>query len=383
MKKWITGFAVLVLSLIQVFGAQAVSADSLDNIRQQQEQKQTELDSLAGKVAEALEETSALSEEISLLDSKVAESEETIQKKEAEIETQKEIVEARMDQASKRLQALQVNDVNSNVVMAILEAESLSDLFNRALAVMQLTDAGNQHIEDAQTEAEKLADLKAELLAEQESLKEDLAKVSEQKESYDEKLASLQTLVKENEAELSQLQEQEESEIAKVEAAREAARVEAVKAAAERAEEEVVTTSSSSNDSTVEAAEVEEAVQTETRTETAPAKKPAASEPASEKSSSSESGRTIQVSATGYSTQQPNLSTHTRTGIDLRVNPRVIAVDPSIIPLNSLVEIPGKGVYIAGDTGSAIKGNKIDIHFSTEGEALSWGRRTITIRVLN
>ena len=183
MKKWITGFAVLVLSLIQVFGAQAVSADSLDNIRQQQEQKQTELDSLAGKVAEALEEASALSEEISLLDSKVAESEETIQKKEAEIETQKEIVEARMDQASKRLQALQVNDVNSNVVMAILEAESLSDLFNRALAVMQLTDAGNQHIEDAQTEAEKLADLKAELLAEQESLKEDLAKVSEQKES--------------------------------------------------------------------------------------------------------------------------------------------------------------------------------------------------------
>ena len=383
MKKWITGFAVLVLSLIQVFGAQAVSADSLDNIRQQQEQKQTELDSLAGKVAEALEEASALSEEISLLDSKVAESEETIQKKEAEIETQKEIVEARMDQASKRLQALQVNDVNSNVVMAILEAESLSDLFNRALAVMQLTDAGNQHIEDAQTEAEKLADLKAELLAEQESLKEDLAKVSEQKESYDEKLASLQTLVKENEAELSQLQEQEESEIAKVEAAREAARAEAVKAAAERAEEEVVTTSSSSNDSTVEAAEVEEAVQTETRTETAPAKKPAASEPASEKSSSSESGRTIQVSATGYSTQQPNLSTHTRTGIDLRVNPRVIAVDPSVIPLNSLVEIPGKGVYIAGDTGSAIKGNKIDIHFSTVGEALSWGRRTITIRVLN
>ncbi|WP_080147200.1 3D domain-containing protein [Marinilactibacillus piezotolerans] len=383
MKKWITGFAVLVLSLIQVFGAQAVSADSLDDIRQQQEQKQTELDSLAGKVAEALEETSAISEEISLLDSKVAESEETIQKKEAEIETQKEIVEARMDQASERLQALQVNDVNSNVVMAILEAESLSDLFNRTLAVMQLTDAGNQHIEDAQTEAEKLADLKAELLAEQESLKEDLAKVSEQKESYDKKLASLQTLVKENEAELSQLQEQEESEIAKVEAAREAARAEAVKAAAERAEEEVVTTSSSSNDSTVEAAEVEEAVQTETRTETAPAEKTAASEPASEKSSSSESGRTIQVSATGYSTQQPNLSTHTRTGIDLRVNPRVIAVDPSIIPLNSLVEIPGKGVYIAGDTGSAIKGNKIDIHFSTVGEALSWGRRTITIRVLN
>ena len=37
-----------------------------------------------------------------------------------------------------------------------------------------------------------------------------------------------------------------------------------------------------------------------------------------------------------------------------------IAVDPKVIPLNSFVEINGKR-YKACDTGSAIKGNKIDI----------------------
>ncbi|MCD8506038.1 MAG: 3D domain-containing protein [Alkalibacterium thalassium] len=95
------------------------------------------------------------------------------------------------------------------------------------------------------------------------------------------------------------------------------------------------------------------------------------------------SGRTLRVQATGYSTKQPNLSTHTATGIDLRINPRVIAVDPSVIPLGSMVEVEGMGVYIAGDTGGAIRGNIIDIHFQTVGEALSWGRRSVTIRVLD
>lgn len=87
--------------------------------------------------------------------------------------------------------------------------------------------------------------------------------------------------------------------------------------------------------------------------------------------------------STGYSTQQPGLSTHTATGIDLRVNPRVIAVDPSQIPLGSLVEIQGLGVYVAGDTGGAINGRIIDIHYPTVSQALNWGRRNVKIRIIN
>ena len=99
-------------------------------------------------------------------------------------------------------------------------------------------------------------------------------------------------------------------------------------------------------------------------------------------SSSQSSGRTLQVVATGYSYNEPGLGYYTATGIDLRSNPTVIAVDPSVIPLGSLIEVPGYGVAIAGDTGSAIKGNKIDLHFVSVDQANQWGRRTVAIKIL-
>ena len=71
------------------------------------------------------------------------------------------------------------------------------------------------------------------------------------------------------------------------------------------------------------------------------------------------------------------------TGIDLSKNPICIAVDPSVIPLNSLVEVPGYGIAIAGDTGGAIIGNIIDVHFPTNDQAIAWGRKNIQITVLS
>lgn len=59
---------------------------------------------------------------------------------------------------------------------------------------------------------------------------------------------------------------------------------------------------------------------------------------------------------------------------------RTIAVDPSIIPLNTEVIINGH-TYIAEDTGGNIKGNRIDIVFETHEEALNFGRRTLEIFV--
>lgn len=66
----------------------------------------------------------------------------------------------------------------------------------------------------------------------------------------------------------------------------------------------------------------------------------------------------------------------------MRSNPTVIAVDSSVSILGSLIEVPGYGVAIAGDTGSAIKGNKIDLHFVSVDQANQWGRRTVTIKIL-
>ena len=51
--------------------------------------------------------------------------------------------------------------------------------------------------------------------------------------------------------------------------------------------------------------------------------------------------------------------------------------------MGSKVYVEGYGYAIASDTGSAIKGNIIDVFFNTKVEALNWGRRNVKIRIIN
>ncbi|WP_407058302.1 3D domain-containing protein [Tigheibacillus jepli] len=52
-----------------------------------------------------------------------------------------------------------------------------------------------------------------------------------------------------------------------------------------------------------------------------------------------------------------------------------------MISLGTEVYVEGYGHAIAGDTGSAIKGNKIDIYFPNEAQARNWGTRTVDITI--
>lgn len=91
------------------------------------------------------------------------------------------------------------------------------------------------------------------------------------------------------------------------------------------------------------------------------------------------------VTATAYTAYCEGCSGVTSTGIDLISNPnqKVIAVDPTVIPLGSRVWVEGYGEAIAGDIGGAIKGNKIDVFIPSTQDALNWGSKTVTIKVLN
>ncbi|MFE4429523.1 LysM peptidoglycan-binding domain-containing protein [Peribacillus butanolivorans] len=93
----------------------------------------------------------------------------------------------------------------------------------------------------------------------------------------------------------------------------------------------------------------------------------------------------ITVRATAYTADCQGCSGTTATGIDLKANPdaKVVAVDPSVIPLGSKVYVEGYGYATAEDTGSAIKGNRVDIFIPNEQDALNWGVKNVKIQILN
>lgn len=98
---------------------------------------------------------------------------------------------------------------------------------------------------------------------------------------------------------------------------------------------------------------------------------------------STPSGRTITVTATAYGPDCTGCTGKTAIGLDARSGQKIIAVDPRIIPLGSKVYVEGYGYAIAGDTGGAIKGNRIDVLFPSEAAAKSYGVQQVNVTILN
>ena len=73
----------------------------------------------------------------------------------------------------------------------------------------------------------------------------------------------------------------------------------------------------------------------------------------------------------------------------MRAQRGVVAVDPRVIPLGTRLYIEtadGSYIYgnaVAGDTGGAIKGNKIDLFMNSYSECMQFGRRTVNVYILD
>ncbi|MBJ8070900.1 cell wall-binding protein EntC [Bacillus cereus] len=127
--------------------------------------------------------------------------------------------------------------------------------------------------------------------------------------------------------------------------------------------------------------------------EAAKPQKPATQQPVAKETETSapSSSRELRVEATAYTADplengyKAGDQVKSAMGHNLTANPnmKLIAVDPSVIPLGSKVWVEGYGVAIAGDTGGAIKGNKIDVLMPDKGTSSNWGRKTVTVKVLN
>ena len=88
----------------------------------------------------------------------------------------------------------------------------------------------------------------------------------------------------------------------------------------------------------------------------------------------------LEMVATAYTAECIGCSGFTASGF--RAGHGIVAVDPRIIPLGTKLYIPGYGFAIAGDTGGAIVGNRIDLGFDSLADALDFGRRPVKVYTL-
>jgi 3D (Asp-Asp-Asp) domain-containing protein len=94
--------------------------------------------------------------------------------------------------------------------------------------------------------------------------------------------------------------------------------------------------------------------------------------------------RMLQMTATAYGPgPQDNGRWNDMTYVGGKVAKGVVAVDPRVIPLGSKLWVEGYGQAVAADTGSAIKGNRVDLAFNTRQEALDYGIKPVKVYVLN
>lgn len=94
-------------------------------------------------------------------------------------------------------------------------------------------------------------------------------------------------------------------------------------------------------------------------------------------------GYTAGVESTGKVVGDP-LYGITYSGVEVKRDLySTIAADPDIFPIGTILFIPDYGYGVVADTGSAIKGHKIDLYYETVEEVYElWGKKSLEVFVI-
>ena len=343
--------------------------------------KYKQLDSEILDLDSKIEELNA---EIASINSKLTENKEAI----TSIETQIQSTESKLEQTKEEIEEAQLTldnrvrnmyktNISSNTIVSIITSTSISDLFSRIQAISKIVSTDkkilidiNEKKDSLNKDIETLNTKNNELKTLQTTIESDLKVVKEKKQEQEEYSDKLNA---EKEAVFAVIEENEKTLIAKP--------------------------LSIANSSTASTSELQNAIDTlnsyipllnssriinmakdgisnakarisELNTPTVP-------------TTSTEVGtaiKTLTMESTAYYGHSI-----TASGLKPVRNPNgvsTIAVDPNVIPLGTKVYVSGYGVAIAADTGGAIKGNSIDVFLNTHEECMSWGRRQVTVQIL-
>ena len=327
--------------------AQEISQESIQQLEQEISQK-------LNFANEKYRQVESLKQDLNELKSNQKELELQIAEQQDKLEEKEKVVKERMI-------ALQSSGVIYQRFVQLLQATSISDFFHRLIVIQELFKSDILTIQNYQKEVQALVDSQKELRETEEILFKKQQDLETETSLYTDSIQVLKQNLANNKEALFAIREQE----SKAQALSENTEPTTHHASEDKKTEQVHSKVDKNN-------ETKEKNVSSTKTETV-----------SNEVKSTSSGKEFAAEATAYSYKEVGLSYYTAMGIDLRSNPNVIAVDPSRIPLGTLVEVPGYGVAIAGDTGGDIKGNRIDLHYPEVQQALDFGRRKITIKVMN
>ncbi|WP_101961865.1 3D domain-containing protein [Lactococcus cremoris] len=363
----LVGALLMLLSVLPVnlLGVTKVDADSSQTeVNQEIQNFQAQLDSKLAQANKIYSQAQEAQQKVNQSKSKITELETGIS------ETENDVVQLKASVA-KQMRAMQANGGGTlSYIDIVASSKNLSDMVMRLTNLHVVLTAESDQAKSLIEKEESLKTMKVKLEESQETLVKNQNDYQGQVDALQSNISGLKDKISSNKQLLSEMQAKAAAEQkARDEAlAKSVADVKAKAAAkaATKAEQEKTKDSSSSESNNSVSTPTPADTNSNTTTNN------------NNSSSTTSGGRTLNVEATAYA-----LNGITATGIDLSKNPICIAVDPSVIPLNSLVEVPGYGIAIAGDTGGAIVGNIIDVHFPSNDQAIAWGRKNIQITVLS
>ena len=368
-KKFLCAeFLAVVFFILLLSPTDLIRADNISSLQQQEAAVKNELDQNNDQLTKKVDSINDLYQKETLVKKQqqatVAKI-KTADKKLAQAKTEKK---QRVTQAKQRLRELQQEQGTQSTLKFLENSQNFSQWVGNVIALGRLQVVYDESFTAVKQSIQHLKATKLELAVLKGKQDEQQQELATERDNLNRSVASIKKLISTDQGKISLLAN-------KVTWAKKVQKEQ--QAAAQAASRSAAAASSSSAHSASASSSTNKTAAKSSSTANSSASATTA------QATNISSSKVLTMQATGYSTAESNASAYSALGINLKQNPKCVAVDPSVIPLGSLLWVSGYGVAIAGDTGGAIKGEIIDLHFSTVQQAVSWGRRTVTVKILN